>query len=99
VVVGLGLVTGLQLSLVRATVLGVDFGAALHTALPWVASLATAAAAGTLWLRRPPLDGCLAVPDTVPDAVLVTGDAAPPDDAEEGATSADADAPARQIPA
>jgi len=94
VLVGLGLVTGLQLSLVRTTVLGVDFGAALHTGLPWVASLATAAAAGTLWHRRTPPGGA----GVVQDALLASGDASPPDDAGECDTSAEADAPARQIP-
>ena len=50
--VGLGIQVGVQLSLVRATLLGLEFRAALHTALPWVASLATGVAAGTLWLRQ-----------------------------------------------
>jgi len=97
VLVGLGLVIGVQLTLVRASVLGEDFGAAMHTELPWIASLATAAAAGTLWHRRPP-DVAVVVAHDTQERELDAGDTAPRDDADACETSAGADAPIHQIP-
>ena len=42
-------VTGVQLALVRQSVLGPDLSAAVHTASPWLAAVTTAVAAAALW--------------------------------------------------